>query len=105
MKSIETARACCIQKGESRGRSQHHAAAVERGVSYVICQKAIGAAQHLLLSAQLIKEHQAVGRSYRNHAVCRVRQDTIDAEHIVIFIMGGAAQSGTDEVKPVIEVS
>src|SRR6185312_317501 len=105
LKGIETARACVVKKSQTGGRGQDHAVAVKSYVGYVIGQQAISPAQHLLFSAQLIKQNQPVRRSNRNHAVGRIGKNAVDAEDIVVFIMRRAAKFGIKQVKTVIEIS
>src|SRR5262249_30984857 len=100
---IEASRTRFVKKRKARRRSQHHAAAIERGVRHVVSKQAVSAAQYLLLAAQLVEQDQTVRSSNSNHTFGGVRQNPIDTENIVILVVRRVAPTGVQNVHAVIE--
>ena len=65
----------------------------------------IGARQHLLFAAGVVEANQAVSRGDIDRAALRIRQNSIDAKHVLVFDMPGAAVVGSQQIETAIEVA
>ena len=105
MKDVETAYAGAIDERKARGRGHHHASIAESDVGDVIGKEAVLAAHHLARLRARIEQHQAIRRCHRGARVFRIRDDAIDAEQGVVFMMDGVFQTGIHYVESAIEIA
>ena len=65
----------------------------------------VGAGQNLLFAAGIIETNQSVGGGNVDRAGFRVKQDTVDAEHMLVLDMGRASVVERQNIEAAIEIA
>ena len=105
MKRIHAARTAGVEEGQARGSSERETTTVGDDIGHVVGNQPIGARQHLLLAAGVVEANQAVRGGDVDRAGFRVGKNSIDAKHVLVFDMPGAAVVGSQQIEAAIEVA
>src|ERR1035441_5875689 len=105
VEGVHAARATGVEKGQAGGSRQSQAVTVGGHIGDVVGDEPVGASQHLLLAAGTVKSNQAVGGGNVHRACLGIKQDAVDAEHMLVFDMRCMCVIGRQNVQASVEVT
>ena len=95
----------CVDKGEPGRRGHGHALGIERNIRNMVGDQSLRAPQHLSRFAPGVKEHETVCGGHGSHIPVLRADDAVNAEKILVFVMGCASAGGIKNIQAPIEIT